>query len=232
MKLALLADIHGNHLALRAVLDAAATAGVKRLLVAGDLVGYYFEPLRVWKMLQEWDYFAVRGNHEEMLEKAYNDRRFLAAVDARYGSGLSVAIEQFSATQLALLWQMPETLTVQIDACRILLCHGSPWDTDHYVYPNASTDLLERCASPDHDVVVLGHSHYPMLHEIGRKIVVNPGSVGQPRNRVMGAHWALLNSETRSVELRVESYDMAALVDDCRLRHPELPYLSEVLLRT
>jgi putative phosphoesterase len=232
MKLALLADIHGNYLALRAVLDAAISSGVERLLVAGDLVGYYFEPFKVWGALNEWDFLAVRGNHENMLEKAYNDPHFLAEVDARYGSGLRVAIKQFPASQLSLLWQLPKAQTIQVDACRIQLCHGSPWDTDQYIYPDASTDLLERCATSDHDVVVLGHSHYPMLHEVGRTLVVNPGSVGQPRNRVSGAHWGLLDTDTRTVELRVEPYDMAALISDCRRRHPELPYLSEILLRT
>ena len=232
MKLALLADVHGNYLALRAVLDAANAAGVEKLLVAGDLVGYYFEPFKVWEALGDWDFLAVRGNHENMLKRAYRDPNFLAEVESRYGSGLRVAIEQFSAAQLSLLWELPQTQTIQVDDCSIQLCHGSPWDTDQYIYPDACAALLERCARVGYNVVVLGHSHYPMLHEVGRTLVVNPGSVGQPRNRVSGAHWGLLDTDDCTVELRVERYDMTALISDCRQRHPELPYLSEILLRS
>ncbi len=232
MKLALLADIHGNHHALQAVLDAASGAGVERLLVAGDLIGYYFEPLRVWEMLQQWDFWAVRGNHEDMLEKTFADPDFLSVVDARYGTGLRMAIDQFPAAELSTLLQLPDTLDVQVGSCRIKLCHGSPWDTEQYIYPDAPAAMLERCASSNHEVVVLGHTHHPMQCEVGGTVVVNPGSVGQPRNRVPGAHWALLDTETSTVELRVEQYDMLPILDECHRRHPELPYLSEVLLRT
>lgn len=231
MKLALLADIHGNHLALQAALRAASAAGAEMLLVSGDLVGYYFEPLRVWKMLHAWDHHLVRGNHEEMLVQAVSDPDFLAHVDARYGTGLRCAIEQLGAARLTMLGELSNVRDLQIGDRRILLCHGSPWDTDQYVYPNAPVALLERCAEQKFDLVLLGHTHYPMKHQVGRTLLVNPGSVGQPRNSVQGAHWALYDTDTHTVDFHVEPYDMTFLVSECRRRHPDLPYLSEVLLR-
>ena len=66
MKLALLADIHGNADALEAVLAAARRRGAKRLLCAGDFVGYYYEPARCFELLDAWRLDAVRGNHEDM----------------------------------------------------------------------------------------------------------------------------------------------------------------------
>ncbi len=232
MKIGLLADIHGNFSALRAVLAAASEAGVDRLLVAGDIVGYYFEPGLVWNSLLEWDFQAVRGNHEDMLKKIYDDPGKVSFIEERYGSGLAEAVKQLRGHELARLWQLPSTLPIHAGGCRILLCHGSPWDTNQYVYPDAPTPFLERCAIPGYDVVILGHTHYPMLHRVSQVLIVNPGSVGQSRNRVLGAHWALLDTATLQVDFRVESYDAANLIEDCRRRHPELPYLSEVLLRT
>ena len=67
MKLGLLGDIHSNNLALQAVLAAASSSGVEKLLITGDLVGYYYAPLEVLEMLQPWDRHIVRGNHEDML---------------------------------------------------------------------------------------------------------------------------------------------------------------------
>lgn len=231
MKLALLGDIHGNDLALQVVLSAAAEAGAEKLLITGDLVGYYFHPLRVMELLHSWDRHVVRGNHEDMLVAARRDSAFLPQVDRRYGTGLRVAIEQLGAPQLDELCALPHPLKLEIDGCRILLCHGTPWDIDQYVYPDAPLELLQRCALQDFNLVVMGHTHYAMKHQIGNTLVVNPGSVGQPRNRKPGANWVLFDTVSRNPEFRTEVYDSSALATECEQRHPELPYLSEVLLR-
>ena len=232
MKLALIGDIHGNDLALKAVLEAASAAHVDRLLVTGDLVGYYFSPLQVLDLLSGWDRDVVRGNHEEMLSKAQNDFAYLAKVTARYGSGVRVAIDQLNSKQLDELCALPHPLELDIDGVRVLLCHGAPWNLDQYIYPDADPGLTARCAPENYDLVVMGHTHYPMLKRIGKTAVVNPGSVGQPRDRKPGACWALFDTEDQMIELRRESYDSSDLVRECQLRHPVLPYLSEVLQRT
>jgi putative phosphoesterase len=174
----------------------------------------------------------VRGNHEDMLKIARTDPVFLAQVDARYGTGLRIAIEQLSEQQLDELCSLPHPLELSIDSCRILLCHGAPWDNDQYVYPDAQSALLERCAKQEFDLVVLGHTHYPMRHQVGKTLVVNPGSVGQPRNRHPGAHWAIFDAIDRSLQFHQEAYDSSVLVRECQHRHPELPYLADVLIRT
>lgn len=231
MKLALLGDIHGNAAALQSVLAAVTLSGVESLLITGDLVGYYFAPQDVLELLQPWHRYVVRGNHEDMLCAAQNDRKFLAQVDARYGTGVRIALEQLNGQQLDELCSLPHPLKIEIDGCRMQLCHGAPWDNDCYIYPDAQSALMERCAVQDFDMVVLGHTHYPMRRLIGNTLVVNPGSVGQPRNRQPGAHWALFDTATRSLEFHCEQYDVSGLVQECRQRHPELPYLAEVLTR-
>lgn len=232
MKLGLIADIHGNAQALAAVLAAAEKAGVDRLLVAGDLVGYYFAPADVLAQLAAWEMHVVRGNHEEMLAAARRDPGFLDAVGKRYGSGLEVALGQLNEKQLEWLCELPHPLHLDIEGCRILLCHGSPPDVDRYIYPDAPADLLKDCDMPGIDIVVTGHTHYPMEHRLTHSRLVNPGSVGQPRDRRPGAQWAILDTAGRTVEFRTERYDCADLVRECRQRHPELPYLADVLLRT
>lgn len=232
MKLALLGDIHGNHRALAKVLAAASSSDVAKLLVTGDLVGYYNSPLSVVELLQAWDRYVVRGNHEDMLDIARTDPAFLVKVDAIYGTGLRAAIEQLGEPQINELCKLPHPLRLTIDGCRILLCHGAPWDNDHYVYPDAQPPIWERCATEEFDLIVLGHTHYPMRHQIGRTLVVNPGSVGQPRNRQPGAHWAMFDTGSRALEFRREYYDVSALTQECRKANPNLPYLADVLVRT
>ena len=233
MRIALLGDIHGNALALHAVLEAASEEGVEKLLITGDLVGYYFSPGKVLELLEPWDKIIVRGNHEEMLTLARNDPSQLTRIDRAYGSGLRLALDELSTTQLDMLDDLPHPLKVEIDGFSILLCHGSPWDSGHYIYPDTPHQLYERCAEPDADMVVMGHTHYPMLQRIMNKSLVNPGSVGQPRNRCPGAWWAMLDTcSDEKIVIKRENYNIQAVVDEAKLRHPELPHLARVLLRT
>lgn len=231
MKLALLGDVHGNADALGAVLAAAHKMGVEHLLVTGDLVGYYFAPAKVLDLLATWSRHVVRGNHEEMLVAARADRTAFESIKNRYGSGIQLALEQLSESQLDEVCSLPHPLKLDLGGCRILLCHGAPWDVDQYVYPDATPDLLERCIEPGFDLVVLGHTHYPMTRKMGSTQIVNPGSVGQPRNRQPGAQWAFLDTASRQLEFKVEQYDRAPLIRECQTRHPELPYLAKILER-
>lgn len=232
MRVALLADIHGNCLALEAVLNAARRHGAERLLVAGDLVGYYFWPGEVLELLAGWDLSLAAGNHELMLAKARFNGDSLGEIERSYGCGVRLAAETLTAEQLDLLCGLPQSLPVDVGGRRLLLCHGSPWDIDQYIYPDAGEELLARCASQECDLLVTGHTHYPMSLRVGGTLLVNPGSVGQPRNRRPGAHWALFDTESGEATLCCESYDAGPVVAQSRLRHPDLPYLWEVLERT
>lgn len=232
MKIGIIADIHANSLALEAVLDAAGKESIERLLIAGDFVGYYFHPDAIMEQLASWDMCAIRGNHENLLASAVSDPTSLEKTEGVYGSGLRIALKTLTPDQLQKLTTLPETMAIERGGCRILLCHGSPWDTDMYVYPDSSREIRRRVASVEADIVVMGHTHYPMLIEVENKILVNPGSVGQPRNRKPGASWALLDTDTQKVDFRHEMYDVDRVVEEARKRHPEIPYLADVLTRT
>jgi predicted phosphodiesterase len=91
--------------------------------------------------------------------------------------------------------------------------------------------MLRRCAETGHDVVVLGHTHHPMVARVDGTLVVNPGSVGQPRDRIPGAAWAILDTERRAVTFRREPYDVEAVAAQAARRDPDLPHLSAVLSR-
>lgn len=230
MKIALLADIHGNADALESVLDAAMSDRVERLLVAGDMVGYYYRPADVLDLLDQFPWDAVRGNHEDQLAQwiAGEDRDLLMQ---RFGSGYAAAAETMSAPQLDRLFSLPRSASLTIGNQRVLLCHGTPDWTNTYVFPDASTAEIATLVVERHGLTVYGHTHYPVQWTIGTTRIVNPGSVGQPRNRVPGAHWALWDSDAGTVEARVQRYDPSALAAECRRRDPHLPLLADVLTR-
>ena len=110
MKLALLADIHGNHPALSTVLHAVRQQNVDTLLIAGDFVGYYFWPAKVFDLLRGWDVVAIRGNHDRMFERAKSDPTFLRNLEEQYGSGLRVALDELDSETADWLINLPNYL--------------------------------------------------------------------------------------------------------------------------
>lgn len=232
MKIGLLGDIHGNAFALETVLNSAEKHSVEKLLITGDFVGYYFQPKKVLDLLSNWDYKAVKGNHEVMLCRSRLDSEYLLDIDSRYGSGVRTALEELTEDELDKLCSFPHPLSITLDNRQILLCHGSPHDIDVYLYPDTDLSVLDEQILTDFDVIVTGHTHYPMSRVISKHtMIVNPGSVGQPRNRRPGAHWAILDTKTLQVSFYCDHYDTTSLLKECKRRHPGLNFLSEVILR-
>ncbi len=229
MKVALLSDIHANEVALAAVLEQARRQGAERLLCCGDFVGYYHAPVAMLALLDKWPWEGIRGNHEQMLEQHLSgtDRD---AIHGRYGSGIAIAARMPEAARARLL-SLPPRLELEMEGRRVLLCHGSAWDPDHYVYPDAPEEERRRMASGGEDLVVYGHSHYPSLWRIGHTLVVNPGSVGQPRDRKPGACWGLWDTRSMDVTLQRTAFDASLIAERARWIDPHLPYLAEVLTR-
>lgn len=231
MKIAVFADVHANLPALNAALGDIRSEGIDHLLVAGDLVGYYFQPAEVLETLTNWNAQYIRGNHEDMLLRAMHEPAFLDEIRGKYGSGLDTALTSLGTGTLSAIAAWPATRTLQFGERRVLLCHGSPSSTDQYLYPDCPTDTLAAHARADLDLVICGHTHYPMLRAAGGTLFLNPGSLGQPRNGQPGAHWATIDTRDLRITHRISPYDSSSLVSECRRRHPDLPYLHEVLTR-
>jgi putative phosphoesterase len=231
MRLAILADIHGNADALKAALGGVAREGADALCVAGDMVGYYYHPAGVLDLLAPWKKFVVRGNHEDMLKRAITTPGYLETCTKRYGQGLSIALSALSASQLDYLNDLPSFLNLDFDGVRIHLAHGAPWDTDQYIYPDAPEQVWHDLASKEADFVVLGHTHYRLVRRSGRTVILNPGSVGQPRDGKQGAAWALIDTVSRETTLFAEPYDMEKVKAEAKRMDPLLPYLHEIFDR-
>ena len=85
MKIAILADIHGNHYALLQVLRKAKQLKVEKILILGDLIGYYYYPEKVLEMLSEWDCKFIKGNHEDLLKEILNNTQLNIKDSMGYG---------------------------------------------------------------------------------------------------------------------------------------------------
>ena len=132
------------------------------------------------------------------------------------------------------LYEKPITSKINVDDKQVILCHGSPWNRDVYIYPDADNETIKNMITynSDFDVLIYGHTHYPVLWEQGNKKIINPGSIGQPRDRKPGASWALWDTVTNNVEFLRERYDVNPVIEMCKKFDPDVRYLVDVLVRT
>ncbi|HZT81904.1 MAG TPA: metallophosphoesterase family protein [Gemmataceae bacterium] len=198
MRILLVADIHGNWPALRAIEEPHDVC-----LCLGDLVDYGLEPAPCIDWVRRNATHAVRGNHDH--GAAQN-----VIVTGRNGykhlTGLTRPLtrERLSPDDLRFLARLPVSKTVTIEDTRFLLVHATPRDPlDEYAPPDGDF-WARRLENVDADVVCVGHTHQPYVLEVGDKLVINPGSVGQPRDGDPRAAYALI--EDYRVELRRAEY--------------------------
>lgn len=200
MRIAVIADVHANKVALEAV--AGDMPDVDEIVCAGDVVGYNPWPEFCVDWVRERDVPTVLGNHDRAVATGeypgFND---MAA------AGVEYAREQLPADHREWLGALPTERTL-FDG-RLKMVHGHPDNPDHYTYPSEFGPGLLG----DEDVLVLGHTHVQGHEKYGDGIVLNPGSVGQPRDGDPGAAYALLDLDAMTVEQRRVRYDVGAVMD-------------------
>jgi predicted phosphodiesterase len=233
---AVLSDIHGNLHALRAALAVLERERVDGFLCAGDLIGYGPMPNECVQLVASLSAVCIAGNHELIaLGRLADDRCTpFARESLRWTRGV---LAEETTRYLA---DLPEHAAVP----GVVLAHGSLDDPSEYVtrpeQAERQLDRLER-QHPDDRILVLGHTHHPWVYSRprgtlldkapgsaelaqGERYLLNPGSVGQSRDSVAHARFAVLDLDARRAEFHSVAYDLK----ECRaaLRRRGLPVHS------
>ncbi|WP_254762403.1 metallophosphoesterase family protein [Natrinema marinum] len=201
MKVGLISDIHGNRVALEAVL--ADMPAVDALYCAGDVVGYNPWPADCVDELRERNVPTVMGNHDAAVA-AETPFRFNGMAKA----GVEHAKNQLSEGHLEWLASLPGE-RCECDG-RVKLVHGHPDDPDRYTRYTYPREFSPRMLG-DEDVLVLGHTHVQGAKQFAEGIVVNPGSVGQPRDGDPRAGYAVVDLDALTVDTHRVEYDIEAV---------------------
>jgi putative phosphoesterase len=189
-RIGLLSDIHCNLAAVDVAL--AALDDCDELLCAGDLMYQYRFSGDVLARLKQRGVHSILGNHDKIvLYHPNHPLRASPTVDPEW---------------LAYLGGLPNTLVLDSGGIRIRMFHGSPWDDElgqitPYIYPQ-SHEHLRSLGEIDADVIVLGHTHIPFVHQTERALVVNPGSCSEPRDGSGTPMCAVLDTSSLEVEFR------------------------------
>lgn len=243
MRIAFLSDIHGNVLALDAVLaDIEAQGGVDEYWVLGDLVAIGPQPVLVMERLQALPTARItRGNTDVYIATGERPPPFSADVmtDISRLPIFEEVAQTMAWTQgaLAMTGWLPfldalpleQRLTLP-DGTRLLGVHASPGqESGPGIRPDYSqAELVERIAGCEADLLCVGHTHWPMNVRIGATHVMNLGSVSNPQTPDLCAWYAFLEADTQGYHIthRQAAYDRAAVIQALQdVRHPAQGYI-------
>jgi putative phosphoesterase len=200
MKVGVVSDVHSNLVALERVL--ADMPDVDALVCAGDVVGYNPWPGACVDALRERDVPTVMGNHDRMVATGRN-----FGGNGMAQAGIRHANEELNDVQRTWVENLPRERTL-FDG-RLKVVHDHPSVQDKYTYPEEFGPALLG----DEDALILGHTHVQHHERYDEGVVLNPGSVGQPRDRDPRASYAVLDLDDLAVtEHRVE-YDTDRVQD-------------------
>jgi putative phosphoesterase len=170
---------------------------------------------------------AVRGNHDRIfLRVLEGDTILRKEYCKKYGHSLEHLLTQDIRELAAWLTSLPEFL--ELPSLEIFCFHGSPWEPlDGYIYPDSPLDqfLDYPCAT-----FILGHTHYPMVRSFNNKMIINPGSLGQPRHGGWPTY-AVIHYPSRHVDLVDVHYDKQELITRLDELNEDNPYLRDILSR-
>jgi diadenosine tetraphosphatase ApaH/serine/threonine PP2A family protein phosphatase len=223
MRLALIADIHSNREALDSVLTQIDQEGVETILNLGDLVGYNASPNECLELLQSRNILSLAGNHDLALLDPERAAHFnIIAYEA-----LMWCRERVRPEFLQFLQNLP---LVREQPGRFLACHGTPGNPDTYIaYHFQGKRVLKDLHSYSHlPVCFFGHTHRralwyrdirgkvalrpiaptPMKLRPDEHYLINPGSVGQPRDGNPEAAYAIFDSREFSIHFKSAPYDV------------------------
>lgn len=181
MRIGLIADIHGNLVALDAVLADMADCAVDRIICLGDVGVLGSEPAGVIGRLREIGCPNVVGNTDAWLLGP--DAAEPSSSDEAVGQALTEwTSQQLDHDAIAWLRACPSTLSVDLGAAGTLLCgHGSPRSHEEVIAATTPDDALEPMfAGHPCDIFAGGHTHIRLLRQTDRRTLLNPGSVGLP----------------------------------------------------
>jgi putative phosphoesterase len=196
LRLLVVSDIHSNHTALQGVLDDAAPWD--QCICVGDIVGYGPDPNECIGALRDNVFKCILGNHDHEvitgdaspLEGAPGNFCF----NPRAARAIDINRGLLTSTSRAYLEGLPTSLRIKIDSVNIAVYHGSPRaPLSEYIMPKeAKMRAAQLITESDCNLLVLGHIHKPYAIEHGDTLLLNPGSVGQPRDGDSRASYAII----------------------------------------
>jgi putative phosphoesterase len=228
MKICVFADIHGNWEAFKYAFKKIEIESADVNIFLGDLCGYYYDQIKIFsKLLKIQNLISVKGNHDKIFLRILNgDDKLRKEYLIKYGHSMENLLNLDHRDLKKWMSSIPDRFID--DKQRFHCYHGSPLNySNGYLYPEADLgifDVLPEC------FYFLGHTHYKMFKKVGKTLIVNPGSIGQPRDH-SSPTYATINLLNRQIEFKEIWFDKKKLFDQIDKFNDSDKYLRKVLDR-
>lgn len=182
MKLVVFSDIHGNSYALDAFLEKIKTISYDYLVFCGDIFGYYYNQKTIIRQLSALDDLIwLKGNHDAYFCGIYENRLNAEDYIEKYGHSYACLEERFGREEADRIARHKSAYIIEDNGLKIGMFHGTPEDSlEGRLYPDRP--VLDLLAYQPYDIVILGHTHCRMVRWEGDTLILNSGSLGQPRD--------------------------------------------------
>lgn len=199
-------DVHGNLSALKSILK---TEKYDVVIFAGDFVDYGPHPVECIEKIREVSKYVVMGNHDAAVSFGIDCRCSYLMKDLSIETREAISIPQISEDLKKYMKKLPTIHRFNIDGLSFTLVHASPDDHLYkYVKPSDNSEIEKITRTINSRFLLVGHSHIPFIKKVNNVIVINPGSVGQPRDGDSRASYAIINTDNEYVELKRIKYDI------------------------
>jgi putative phosphoesterase len=221
MRILVVSDIHGNWPALAAIHEPHDVC-----LCLGDLVDYGPDPALCVRWAMEHAHFAIRGNHDHGVAQGVpvageNGYRYLTRVSR------PLMWDALGPDERRYLLQLPVTRRITLGGKRFLMVHATPRDPlDEYLMQDPKP-WAKRVHNVEADIVCVGHSHIQFNLTAEGVVVINPGSVGQPRDGDPRAAYAIIDDN--KIELKRVEYPVEETI--ARIEASPLPERAKLILK-
>ena len=208
MRALVISDIHGNYEALKSVLRDAGP--YDEVIVLGDLVDYGPDPDLVIDELRSIKPLIVRGNHDEAVLRGVDCRSGPQLHEASVYTRENITLRKLGGIDLECLKQATYRVVRDLGSIRVFAAHASVKDPLYkYLYPWLSEEVFtDYLGAEGINYVLIGHTHYQFLRPLRSGVrVINPGSVGQPRDGDWRAAYALI-SDSGEIAFRRVKYSV------------------------
>ncbi len=197
MNIAVLSDIHSNKYALKATLEYLKERDIDQFIFLGDFFGYYPWAQETYVLLKSVFEKSIHilGNHDELLLNKKN-----LELKPEYWDVLQNNKKELSSEALAWLSTLKAEKKIILDTINFSMHHGTPDDSlSGRYYPD--DECKYKWFPLENEILLLGHTHYPLIRKFKEKsLLINPGSVGQPRDGITSSSGCIIDTKTLSVD--------------------------------
>lgn len=184
MKIAIIADAHGNRHGFEAVLEDIRKEEVDRIITAGDMITPFPDSRNVWNRLREEGIPGVLGNNEEFILKFYGDKPDPLIKESVRFMPVQYAARLFTPEDVAEMHSLPLNMTVcGPEGDDVLVCHASPFDVWKSISDPIDSRMASDLARVTPKLIVAAHYHSPWMGRWEDKVLIRTGSCGLPMTR-------------------------------------------------